>query len=341
MIIDVHTHVWTNLDQLGEEAARRLRRYRLEHWGQFDASPSAHERAMDCVDGAILIGFRSARLGACIPNEFIADVVARGMGRLIGVAGIDPLEPSALTQVRQAIDLGLSGVAVAPACQGFHPAHSAAMKLYERCVRDSLPLFVSLETKSAPSAQMEFARPAMWDEVARALPELTIIIGRLGQPWVEETLVLLGKHEHVWSDVAGIVSRPWQLYHALLSAQQSGVIDKLLFGSGFPDETPSKAIESLYRVNSFSNATQFPSVPRTQLRSIVERDVAACLGLDIVLPKPVAASADHDPDSAEIETFSHHTGSAEAPKTRAVANLHDSPPASPPPANSHDPRTPD
>jgi len=98
MIIDLHTQIWLNLDQLGSEIADRLRTRQMEHWGQLDASPAAHERAMGCVDGAFVIGFRSDRLGAHVPNEYIADYVAKDPRRRIGIAGIDPLSEDAMDQ---------------------------------------------------------------------------------------------------------------------------------------------------------------------------------------------------------------------------------------------------
>ena len=75
MIVDLHTQVWTSIDQLGREAAERVRNRRLERWGQFDGSPASHERAMHCVDGAVVLGFRSELLSARIPNEYIAGFV--------------------------------------------------------------------------------------------------------------------------------------------------------------------------------------------------------------------------------------------------------------------------
>jgi len=84
----------------------------------------------------------------------------------------------------------------------------------------------------------------------------------------------------IFADLAGLPSRPWQLYNALLNAEHFGVMDRLLFGSGFPQETPARAIETLYSLNTFSQGTQLPSVPRAHIREIVERDSLALLGLD-------------------------------------------------------------
>jgi predicted TIM-barrel fold metal-dependent hydrolase len=297
MIIDLHTHVWMSVDQLGNEVAARLRTDQLQHWGQLDASPAAHERAMSCVDGALVIGFRSDRLGAHVPNEYIADFVAKDPRRRIGAAGIDPLSADAMDEFEAAIDLGLCAIAVSPACQGFHPAHSAAMRIYERCLEASMPLFVTHNRPLTASSELEFARPVHWDEVARAFPDLPIVISQLGYPWTDETLTLLGKHQNMWADISFVASRPWQLYHALLNALSSSVMDRLLFGSGFPHEMPARAIEALYRVNSFSHGTQLPAVPRAQVRGIVERDAITCLGIEPVFSARVANQTQRDAET--------------------------------------------
>lgn len=280
MIIDVRTHVWHGLDQLGPEVARRLRSERVSGWGHVDASPAAHEREMSCVDGALVIGLRSDLLEACVPNEYVAEFVAKDPRRRIGIAGIDPMAPDAMDQLDTAVGLGLSGVAVSPQCQGFHPAHSAAMRVYERCVSMSMPLLVTVITPLTGPAQLEFARPSLWDEVARSFPDLPLVISQLGHPWIDETLLLLSKHPNVWADVSGVAARGWQLFGALLNASSFGVMDKLLFGSGFPHDQPAKTIESLYSINSFSHGTQLPAIPRAQIRGIVERDAISCLGID-------------------------------------------------------------
>ena len=280
MIIDLHTHVWASLDQLGEAVAARRRRLAAANGMLLDAGPAAHERNMGCVDGAVVLGFRSDRLGANIPNEFIAEFAAKDPRRRVGIAGIDPMGDDGLEQVEAAVSMGLAGVTVSPACQGFHPAHTRAMRLYERCEELALPLFVTLEEPLTASAVMEYARPSAWDEVARTFPRLSILISQLGHPWIDEGLLLVGKHERVYADISGVASRPWQLYNALLGATSFGVMDKLLFGSGFPNDTPARAIESLYSVNAYSHGTQLPSIARPSIRAIVEKDSLACLGID-------------------------------------------------------------
>jgi predicted TIM-barrel fold metal-dependent hydrolase len=102
----------------------------------------------------------------------------------------------------------------------------------------------------------------------------------MGQPWIDETIVMLGKHSHVFADVSGLLSRPWQTYNALVNANQYGVIEKLLFGSDFPYTNATECIETLYSLNQMAQGTNLPLVPRESLRGIVERDAISLLGLE-------------------------------------------------------------
>ncbi len=325
MIIDLHTYVWSSPEQLGEELARRLRTSPPGGSGRLDASPTAHDRSMSCVDGSMVLGFRSDRLEARIPNEFIAEFASKDPRRRVGAAGIDPMSDDALDEVERTVGWGLVGVSLSPACQGFHPCHSAALRVYERCEALSLPLFVTQgvparvgpgpEAPLSANAVLEFARPGPWDEVAGAFPNLPIVIGRLGYPWIDETLVLLGKHRNVYADISGVASRPWQLYNALLSASSLGVMDKLLFGSGFPGDSPAKVIEALYSVNTYSQGTPLPSVPRSLIRGIVERDSLGCLGIDSeICPRQGQPAVQEEP----LVTVVKRPGLQAAPETPPV-----------------------
>ena len=297
MIVDCATRVFNNPEQLGRETAEALRRSTAMRGTRIESTAAAHEKQLAPVAAALVHGFRSRLLDAGIPNEFVAEVVRSNPGRLAGIAGIDPMAPDAAAQLERAVELGLVGVTVSPSAQGFHPAHSDAMRLYARIEQLGLPLFVGRPGPLVASGTLEFDRPSGFDEVARLHPKLRIVIGELGWPWVDECLAMLMKHQNVFAEISGVSSRPWQLYNALLGAQSLGVLDRLFFGSGFPYEQPAKAIENLYSVNAYAHGTQLPAIPRTALRSIAERDPFAVLGIDspaarAVRARPAAAEGD-------------------------------------------------
>src|SRR5438132_278992 len=92
--------------------------------------------------------------------------------------------------------------------------------VYEYCEKRGLPLMVHQGATFVWRGPLRYASPAQLDDVALAYPDLVMVAAHLGQPWIEETLVL-----HY---------RPWQFYNALIPALEYGVLHKLLFGSDYP-----------------------------------------------------------------------------------------------------------
>lgn len=273
MTLDCCVRVWTGSDPFA------LRDAPARHSGS-SARPVIREAAMrealHCVRGAVVVGYRSERLGVHEPAERIAALVHSDPDRLIGFAGIDPMALAPSDDLRRAVDLGLRGVAISPADQGCRPTHVRCMNVFERCAEHGLPVMVSNPGLMRSASVLEFARPALLDEVLREIQGLTVVLGDAGRGFVDETLQLCAKHESCFAEISTLVGKPGSLYAALLAAHERGVMHKLLFGSGFPDETPESAIERVYSVNGVAGGPVggggWPLIPRESLRGIIERD---------------------------------------------------------------------
>ncbi len=142
-----------------------------------------------------------------------------------------------------------------------------------------LVVFVHQSMQLAAEAALEYARPYLLDEVLRDHPTLHMVIANMGHPWPLETIAMLAKHRHLYADMSGLIEQPWQAYNVLVLAAQFDVLDKLLFGSGFPMMTPDAAIENMYRINEVTRNSAMPVLPREQIKAIIERDAMTCLGL--------------------------------------------------------------
>jgi uncharacterized protein len=293
MIVDCHTHIWQSPEQLGSlELGESVKLPRTRPtprvsvnrtaWRNTPAADADHHWAQTAaVDKSIVLGFKSRYMRAEIPNVYVADYVKRFPSKLIGFAGIDPTEHAAVEEVTLAkTELQLRGITISPANQDFHPSDSRAMEVYAEAEKLGMPVLCHFGGQFTQTSKLEYARPYLFDEVARTFPGLKLVIAQLGQPWVDETIALLGKHQNVYADVSGLLGRPWQAYNALVSAYQYGVIDKLLFGSDFPYTNAAETIEALYSINQIAQGTNLPVVPRESLRGIVERDTLSLLGLD-------------------------------------------------------------
>lgn len=279
MIVDIHTHLWDSLEQWGPPAAQWIRNTANSPLERPDPSPADFDRAMEPVTYAIILGFESRHLRASIPAPLVAKYVARQPNKYLGFAGVDPMADDWQQMLRKVFDLGLSGVTISPAGQGFHPCHTRAMRLYEKCEQLGLPIYVHPGTHLGQTARLEFSQPYLFEEPARAFPKLRLVLGQVGYPWVDQALVMLSNHPHILTDTSDLVRRPWHLYQAFVGAYQHNVMDRLLLGSDFPFCTPQQAIVTIYSINSFSQGTFLPVIPREQLRAVVERDALACLGL--------------------------------------------------------------
>jgi len=292
MIIDCHTHVWQSPDQLGKvelgevSFGGKSRQARVSPSGKVvvrelpQGDLEEHLRETEEIDKAIVLGFRSRHLKVGVPNDYVANYVKRMPDRLIGFAGIDPTEETWLEDLMSAhTDLSLRGIALSPGSQDFHPSDTRAMDLYAQAEKLGMPVVFHPGGNIAETSKLEYQRPYLYDEVARAFPKLRIVIAQLGRPWIDETICVLGKHDNVFADISGMLMRPWPAYNALVTAHQYGVIDKLLFGSDFPYTSPTECIEALYSINQVALGTNLPVVPRESLRGIVERDTLALLGL--------------------------------------------------------------
>ena len=290
MIVDCYTHTWESPEQTG----CHIRSGRGVAWGvpglseACETDTSRHWLAAAPVDTTLVLGFKSDYLAADISNDRVAAYVAQHPDRLIGFAGIDPSDPKAAREElhRARSELSMCGLAVAPAAQDFHPSNSQAMVVYAEADEVDLPILFHTGVYISAATKLEYARPMLIDEVARELPDLKIVIAHMGYPWVGETVLMLAKHEHVYAEISWLLHEPWQAYQALLNAYQLGVTDKLLFGSGFPFASASHCIEELYSISHLVHGTNLPTIPREQLRGIVERDALSLLGI----PRPVEQS---------------------------------------------------
>lgn len=282
MIVDCHTHIWESEEQLGRGAGFWETRSRGRSAVLPKAGAGEHIAAAKPVDKTFVLAFKSHYLKADIPNDYVAGHVRRYADRLIGFASVDPSRPDeAISELRRACQtLGMKGMTVSPAAQDFHPASTGAMRVYAEAARLRVPVIFHPNCHASPAGKMAYARPFLLDEVAREFPDLKIVVSQLGYPWVDETITLIGKHRNVFADISGLLHHAWLAYQALLVSYQQGVMDLLLFGSNFPYSSPAVCIETLYSINQFCHGTNLPTIPREQLRQIVERNTLELLGID-------------------------------------------------------------
>lgn len=242
-----------------------------------ETEATRHTEVCAKVDTALVLSGRCE--DAKKAQKQLSDYVGRN-GKMIGFAAINPVEDKIGMRSMTALkETGIKG-AVLYCCEDqLHPTHSRAMRFYCAAEELGMPVFFHNTAPFERNSILDYAQPFLLDEVARQFPSLRIIIGRMGLPFIDQTLCMLVKHENVFADLSIRPPRIWEVYNIVVRASEAGVMDKLLFGSGYPENDPGQCIETLLGFNRLLADTKLPTVPREQLRSIIERDTLGILGL--------------------------------------------------------------
>ena len=259
MIVDCHTHI-----KLADK----------------DTETSEHLAAAETVDVCFVLATLEGPSEEV--NKKLSQYVNKHKEKMAGFAVVEPGKDKISTNHLKSIPdkLGLKGVVLYCSACGFHPTHSRAMRLYESMQELGLPVF--FHNTGGPlgaNAVLEYAQPFLLDEVAREFANLKIIIGNMGVPFVEQTLSMVGRHKNVYADLTIHPGRIWQTYNIVVAAYEQGVMDKLLFGSGFPSASAGECIETLLGFNMLLADKNLPTVPRGSIRNVIERDTLELLGI--------------------------------------------------------------
>jgi predicted TIM-barrel fold metal-dependent hydrolase len=257
MIVDCHTHIHSSVKQTD----------RAEHLA-----------ATGAVNACIVLG---SPVEGADTNKEISEYVETHREKMVGFAFLDPLQQRVGFKRLKSLldDLRLKGCVLYNCECGFHPAHSRAMFFYELAEELGLPVFFHNTPPFSPNAVLDYAQPYLLDEVARTFGSLKIVIGRMGRPFIDQTLCMVEKHENVYADLTIQPDNLWQTYNEVVAANEQGVMDKLFFGSGFPLAQAGPCIERLLGLNKFLGDTSLPTIPQSRIRGIIERDSLTVLGI--------------------------------------------------------------
>lgn len=278
MIFDCHTHIFGEGQVTGPMliAAQRA-------WGKdtdLFIPPSVHAEAVKHCDGAIVLAFDAPATGFHVSNEYVANYVHQHPGRLFGFASVDPNREDAPRMLEEAVrEFRLSGLKLGPIYQNFYPDDRVYFDLYAKADELGIPILWHQGTSFVPEGFLDASRPAALDPIARAFPNLKMVIAHMGHPWVDECIAVVRKNPNMYMDLSALGSRPWQFYNALVSAMEYGVLHKILFGSDFPFFTPEKMIEALENINQFTEGTALPRIPEQEIHAIIHRNTPEILNL--------------------------------------------------------------
>jgi predicted TIM-barrel fold metal-dependent hydrolase len=194
--------------------------------------------------------------GALIDNDEVAAVVARAPARFRGVASVDLRDPmGAVREIRRCVqELGFVAVRVVPWLWDLPPDDRRYYPVYVACVELDVP-FCTQIGHTGPLCPSEPGRPIPYlDRVLLEFPELTVVGGHVGFPWVNEVISLATKYPRFFVDTSAYALH--RLPPELVAYMRGHGRRRVLFGTNWPMLSPARCLERLDALGLDDEATR-------------------------------------------------------------------------------------
>jgi len=143
-----------------------------------------------------------------LKNDDLAALVARYPDDLIGFARIDPRDPAAAAaEIRRAPGLGLKGVTMTPFWAKVRADDESLEPVYRACLDTGLPIWIHTSVYWVRTTPLVYEHPLHLDAVASRHPDLTIIAGHGGWPWIADMVAVAWRHPNLYVDTTAFRPR--------------------------------------------------------------------------------------------------------------------------------------
>ncbi|MBU4318748.1 MAG: amidohydrolase family protein [Proteobacteria bacterium] len=168
-----------------------------------------------------------------------AAFAAKYKDRLIPFFRSSPHEGMAdVRKFEQAVrDMDFKGLVVSGFRENLPSNHKKYYPFYAKCVELGVPARITTSLHLYTDRPMDLCRPACIDEIACDFPELDIVAGLGGWPWIPELIAVARRHKNVCIDLSCV--RPKNLlspasgYAELIEHFNRGLQDQMIFASGW------------------------------------------------------------------------------------------------------------
>ena len=137
------------------------------------------------VDRALVMGFPEM-----ITNEQLSELVKKHPDKITGFTGVmDPKSEDAIQELDHSVKtLGLKGLKLHPGLHSFAPSQPEVVPLIRRAAELGVPVLI--HCYPWPPGYYQNNLPHHIDSLMKAVPEVTIIVGHMGQVNYHDMLVL-------------------------------------------------------------------------------------------------------------------------------------------------------
>ncbi len=215
--------------------------------------------SMDAAD--VDITFLSAWYGPegpLITNEEVAAQIAEAPARFRGLASVDLRKPvEAVRQIRKwTQDEAFVGVRVVPWLWDEPPNHRLYYPLYVACVEAGVPLCTQIG-HTGPLRRSEPGRLIPYlEDVLLDFPDLVVVGGHVGFPWIDELTSLTFKYPNLYVDTSAYTLA--RLPDAFITYLRGAGAGRVMFGTNWPMIPHARCLRDIDRLGlSDEEATQF------------------------------------------------------------------------------------
>jgi hypothetical protein len=171
------------------------------------------------------------------PVAATAALVAEAPDLLCGFARVDGSDlDRAAVEVREGVaELGLGGITLTPFWHGLSCDDPRLEPILDIAAEYGVPLWVHTSMNWVTHRELELEHPRHVDRLAGRRPDLRIICGHAGWPWVQEMVAVAWRHGNVFVDYSAF--RPKHLFvagagwEALAYHGSRGLRGKIVYGS--------------------------------------------------------------------------------------------------------------
>jgi len=154
----------------------------------------------EAVSHQILHGWGHVGPGGRDPNRYVAECAHRAPDLFSAWAGVSLREPeSAARQLESSVkELGHTGLSLTPFLDGVAASDPRCRPVFEKARELGLPVWLHTGQNFNNLASLDLSHIRHADRIAAAFPELVIILGHAGWPWMTEAVALCQRHDNVY-----------------------------------------------------------------------------------------------------------------------------------------------
>lgn len=186
--------------------------------------------------------------GVLIGNAEVAEQIDAAPTRFRGLATADLTNPmEAVRELRRWVDgERFVGVRVAPWLWGLPPNDRLYYPIYAACIDLGVPLCTQIG-HTGPLRRSETGRLIPYlEEVMLDFPELIVVGGHVGFPWLDELVTMTVKFPNFHVDTSAYAAH--RLPDAFVEWMKGIGRDRVMFGTNWPMISPARCLEHVDRL---------------------------------------------------------------------------------------------